>query len=99
MSRPIYRKAIQLGAGAIHIAGVEEQHEPLVGPIQRAADKMGDLRRAKKAMLGHGADDREVAVRQAECGWLLCPTEPGSAPPYIGRLSVHPSIPAFGRSG
>ncbi len=73
------RVVVELGARTVEVAGMEEPGQTIVGAIEGAANKRGDVGRSEEAVAGKLAHDRHVIVRQTKCGWRRRAAKPGPA--------------------
>src|SRR5258707_2059211 len=71
---------------------MEEALEPVVGAVERAADKLGDMRRSDEPMPRDLADDLHVVVGKAEGRRFRRTAEPRqSCWPYTGG-DIHTAL-------
>jgi hypothetical protein len=82
----------QLGMQPVQVPGMEEPSEPVIGPIDRAADKCRDVGRSQEAVSSKLAHDNYVVVRDAE-GWRF--RRRRNRGRRVGAGSVRVSIPTL----
>jgi hypothetical protein len=78
-------EAVELGARAIDVTGVEEQVEAVVGAVERTADKRCNVRRPDEPMLRHLAHDLHVIIRETEGWWLWSSAESRQSSWFLGN--------------
>jgi hypothetical protein len=50
----------------VEIPGMKEAHQPIVGAIQRASDKIGNVRRPDQPIPSNDTHDLHVVIREPE---------------------------------
>jgi hypothetical protein len=87
--RTVGREAVELGARTIDVAGVKKQAEPVVGAVERAADKRGKVRRSNEPVPRNLTDDLYIIFGETKGRWLRRTTEPRQPNRSLNGGNVH----------